>query len=184
MTSLRGCLAAHKASCLFQRPAPVDFSFNPLADKTFLFWDPSLLEAVKMGDPHTHEFFRLLSLCHTVMSEEKNEGELRDSSASGTAHSCSWAVALPCCCAGLPGQGRWLGRWPLSAHAPFPHQESCTTKLSLRMRGLWSPQPETLVLCSVPVPLKQSLSMSLVQPSPTNCWPYWTSTTFASGCQS
>lgn len=30
-----------------------------------------------MGDPHTHEFFRLLSLCHTVMSEEKNEGELR-----------------------------------------------------------------------------------------------------------
>lgn len=64
----------------------MDFSFNPLADKTFLFWDPSLLEAVKMGDPHTHEFFRLLSLCHTVMSEEKNEGELRDSSAAGTAH--------------------------------------------------------------------------------------------------
>lgn len=63
------------SSCLFQRPEPVDFSFNPLADKKFLFWDPSLLEAVKMGDPHTHEFFRLLSLCHTVMSEEKNEGE-------------------------------------------------------------------------------------------------------------
>lgn len=58
-----------------QRPQPVDFSFNPLADKKFLFWDPTLLEAVKMGDPHTHEFFRLLSLCHTVMSEEKNEGE-------------------------------------------------------------------------------------------------------------
>ena len=53
----------------------MDFSFNPLADKKFLFWDPTLLEAVKMGDPHTHEFFRLLSLCHTVMSEEKNEGE-------------------------------------------------------------------------------------------------------------
>lgn len=62
-------------SCLPQRPEPVDFSFNPLADKKFLFWDPTLLEAVKMGDPHTHEFFRLLSLCHTVMSEEKNEGE-------------------------------------------------------------------------------------------------------------
>uniref|UniRef100_A0A673T2J0 Phospholipid-transporting ATPase n=1 Tax=Suricata suricatta TaxID=37032 RepID=A0A673T2J0_SURSU len=58
------------------RLQPVDFSFNPLADKKFLFWDPTLLEAVKMGDPHTHEFFRLLSLCHTVMSEEKNEGEL------------------------------------------------------------------------------------------------------------
>uniref|UniRef100_A0A452V2I8 Phospholipid-transporting ATPase n=1 Tax=Ursus maritimus TaxID=29073 RepID=A0A452V2I8_URSMA len=65
----------HKAE-LGERPEPVDFSFNPLADKKFLFWDPTLLEAVKMGDPHTHEFFRLLSLCHTVMSEEKNEGEL------------------------------------------------------------------------------------------------------------
>uniref|UniRef100_A0A3Q3IVB8 Phospholipid-transporting ATPase n=1 Tax=Monopterus albus TaxID=43700 RepID=A0A3Q3IVB8_MONAL len=30
----------------------------------------------KVGDSHTHEFFRLLSLCHTVMSEEKSEGEL------------------------------------------------------------------------------------------------------------
>lgn len=104
-----GRLAAQEASCLFQRPAPVDFSFNPLADKTFLFWDPSLLEAVKMGDPHTHEFFRLLSLCHTVMSEEKNEGELRDSSAAGTAQlMLLGTAALPCCCAGLPGQGRWL----------------------------------------------------------------------------
>lgn len=65
----------HKAE-LGERPEPVDFSFNPLADKKFLFWDPTLLEAVKMGDPHTHEFFRLLSLCHTVMSEEKSEGEL------------------------------------------------------------------------------------------------------------
>ncbi|KAF3822903.1 hypothetical protein GH733_010339 [Mirounga leonina] len=65
----------HKAE-LGERPEPVDFSFNPLADNKFLFWDPTLLEAVKMGDPHTHEFFRLLSLCHTVMSEEKNEGEL------------------------------------------------------------------------------------------------------------
>ncbi|NXX23169.1 AT8B2 ATPase, partial [Podargus strigoides] len=57
-----------------QRPEPVDFSFNPLADPRFQFWDPSLLEAVKLGDPHVHEFFRLLSLCHTVMSEEKSEG--------------------------------------------------------------------------------------------------------------
>uniref|UniRef100_A0A673T6F2 Phospholipid-transporting ATPase n=1 Tax=Suricata suricatta TaxID=37032 RepID=A0A673T6F2_SURSU len=65
----------HRAE-LGERLQPVDFSFNPLADKKFLFWDPTLLEAVKMGDPHTHEFFRLLSLCHTVMSEEKNEGEL------------------------------------------------------------------------------------------------------------
>lgn len=61
-----------------------------------------------MGDPHTHEFFRLLSLCHTVMSEEKDEGELRDGSASGTAHSFSWAAAPAMLLCGLPGQGRWL----------------------------------------------------------------------------
>ncbi|NWH62786.1 AT8B2 ATPase, partial [Geococcyx californianus] len=59
---------------LGERPEPVDFSFNPLADPRFQFWDPSLLEAVKLGDPQVHEFFRLLSLCHTVMSEEKSEG--------------------------------------------------------------------------------------------------------------
>uniref|UniRef100_A0A8C8RHF0 Phospholipid-transporting ATPase n=1 Tax=Pelusios castaneus TaxID=367368 RepID=A0A8C8RHF0_9SAUR len=65
----------HKAE-LGERTEPVDFSFNPLADPRFRFWDASLLEAVKLGDPHVHEFFRLLSLCHTVMSEEKSEGEL------------------------------------------------------------------------------------------------------------
>ncbi|XP_075763478.1 phospholipid-transporting ATPase ID isoform X2 [Pelodiscus sinensis] len=65
----------HKAE-LGERTEPVDFSFNPLADPRFRFWDPSLLQAVRLGDPHVHEFFRLLSLCHTVMSEEKSEGEL------------------------------------------------------------------------------------------------------------
>uniref|UniRef100_A0AAQ5YM42 Phospholipid-transporting ATPase n=1 Tax=Amphiprion ocellaris TaxID=80972 RepID=A0AAQ5YM42_AMPOC len=50
--------------------------FNPLADPDFCFYDDKLLESVKVGDSHTHEFFRLLSLCHTVMSEEKSEGEL------------------------------------------------------------------------------------------------------------
>ncbi|XP_041253269.1 phospholipid-transporting ATPase ID isoform X3 [Onychostruthus taczanowskii] len=68
-------MLGHKAE-LGERPEPVDFSFNPLADPRFQFWDPSLLEAVKLGDLHVHEFFRLLSLCHTVMSEEKSEGEL------------------------------------------------------------------------------------------------------------
>ncbi|TTD18128.1 Phospholipid-transporting ATPase ID [Bagarius yarrelli] len=60
-----------------KRAQPVDFStWNPLADRDFQFYDSSLLEAVKAGDPSVHEFFRLLSLCHTVMSEEKSEGEL------------------------------------------------------------------------------------------------------------
>ncbi|NXK68101.1 AT8B2 ATPase, partial [Sylvietta virens] len=66
-------MLGHKAE-LGERSEPVDFSFNPLADPRFQFWDPSLLEAVKLGDLHVHEFFRLLSLCHTVMSEEKSEG--------------------------------------------------------------------------------------------------------------
>uniref|UniRef100_A0A3B5MX80 Phospholipid-transporting ATPase n=1 Tax=Xiphophorus couchianus TaxID=32473 RepID=A0A3B5MX80_9TELE len=55
----------------------LDFTpFNPLANPDFCFYDEKLLESVKVGDSHTHEFFRLLSLCHTVMSEEKSEREL------------------------------------------------------------------------------------------------------------
>lgn len=51
---------------------PVDFSANPWAEKDFRFYDPTLLEAVKEGDQDAHEFFLLLSLCHTVMSEDKD----------------------------------------------------------------------------------------------------------------
>ncbi|KAG6922798.1 ATPase phospholipid transporting 8B2, partial [Chelydra serpentina] len=54
----------------------VDFSYNQLADPKFVFYDHSLVEAVKLGDAVTHRFFRLLSLCHTVMPEEKKEGNL------------------------------------------------------------------------------------------------------------
>ncbi|XP_053181068.1 phospholipid-transporting ATPase ID-like [Scomber japonicus] len=54
----------------------VDFSFNPLADPRFAFHDHALVEAVKLENPEVHSFFRLLALCHTVMAEEKKEGEL------------------------------------------------------------------------------------------------------------
>eukprot|EP00076_Gallus_gallus_P014232 XP_015132962.1 phospholipid-transporting ATPase FetA isoform X1 [Gallus gallus] len=54
----------------------VDFSYNQLADPKFVFYDHSLVEAVKLNDVPTHKFFRLLSLCHTVMPEEKKEGNL------------------------------------------------------------------------------------------------------------
>ncbi|XP_044132199.1 phospholipid-transporting ATPase ID-like isoform X2 [Bufo gargarizans] len=54
----------------------VDFSFNPLADPKFFFHDHRLVESVKMEDTATHEFFRLLALCHTAMCEEKKQGEL------------------------------------------------------------------------------------------------------------
>uniref|UniRef100_A0A3Q3FHH3 Phospholipid-transporting ATPase n=1 Tax=Labrus bergylta TaxID=56723 RepID=A0A3Q3FHH3_9LABR len=59
-----------------EKSACVDFSFNPLSDRRFRFYDGSLLEAVKLEDAAVHEFFRLLALCHTVMSEEKSEGDL------------------------------------------------------------------------------------------------------------
>uniref|UniRef100_A0AAY4BEK6 Phospholipid-transporting ATPase n=1 Tax=Denticeps clupeoides TaxID=299321 RepID=A0AAY4BEK6_9TELE len=54
----------------------VDFSFNQLADPKFMFYDQSLVEAVKLENTEVHAFFRLLALCHTVMAEEKNEGDL------------------------------------------------------------------------------------------------------------
>nr|XP_057927431.1 probable phospholipid-transporting ATPase IM isoform X2 [Doryrhamphus excisus]XP_057927432.1 probable phospholipid-transporting ATPase IM isoform X2 [Doryrhamphus excisus] len=54
----------------------VDFSFNPLADPRFTFHDHALVEAVKLETPEVHAFFRLLALCHTVMAEEKKEGDL------------------------------------------------------------------------------------------------------------
>lgn len=59
----------------FQHTERVDFSFNPLADPRFIFHDHALVEAVKLENPEVHAFFRLLALCHTVMAEEKKEGE-------------------------------------------------------------------------------------------------------------
>uniref|UniRef100_A0A8C1QL77 Phospholipid-transporting ATPase n=1 Tax=Cyprinus carpio TaxID=7962 RepID=A0A8C1QL77_CYPCA len=54
----------------------IDFSWNSLADSKFCFHDHKLVEAVKSGSPEVRAFFRLLALCHTVMAEEKTEGEL------------------------------------------------------------------------------------------------------------
>ncbi|XP_056593278.1 phospholipid-transporting ATPase ID [Triplophysa dalaica] len=59
-----------------EKTEKVDFSWNPLADPKFSFYDHQLVEAVKLGSPAVQDFFRLLALCHTVMPEEKTEGEL------------------------------------------------------------------------------------------------------------
>ena len=59
-----------------QEPTRVDFSDNPMAEPDFKFYDKSLLDDVKRGDPNVHEFFRLLALCHTVMPEYK-EGKYK-----------------------------------------------------------------------------------------------------------
>uniref|UniRef100_A0A8C3I129 Phospholipid-transporting ATPase n=1 Tax=Chrysemys picta bellii TaxID=8478 RepID=A0A8C3I129_CHRPI len=52
-------------------------SWNPYVDRTAEFHDPALLETVLQNDdPVTREFLRLLALCHTVMVEEKDTGQL------------------------------------------------------------------------------------------------------------
>ncbi|XP_040102818.1 phospholipid-transporting ATPase FetA-like [Oryx dammah] len=59
-----------------QKREKVDFSYNKLADPKFSFYDKTLVEVVKRGDHWVHLFFLSLSLCHTVIAEEKVEGEL------------------------------------------------------------------------------------------------------------
>ncbi|XP_007456081.1 PREDICTED: probable phospholipid-transporting ATPase FetA-like [Lipotes vexillifer] len=59
-----------------EKTEKVDFSYNRLADPKFSFYDKTLVEAVKRGDRWVHLFFLSLSLCHTVIPEEKVEGEL------------------------------------------------------------------------------------------------------------
>ncbi|XP_075885169.1 phospholipid-transporting ATPase ID-like [Nelusetta ayraudi] len=59
-----------------ERTRKVDFSWNQLADPTFVFHDDSLVKAVRAEQREAQAFFRLLALCHTVMPEEKEEGKL------------------------------------------------------------------------------------------------------------
>ncbi|XP_060764598.1 phospholipid-transporting ATPase ID [Neoarius graeffei] len=59
-----------------EKTETVDFSWNSMADSKFSFYDHALVEAVKIGTPEVQAFFRLLALCHTVMPEEKTEGQL------------------------------------------------------------------------------------------------------------
>uniref|UniRef100_A0AAQ4QMJ9 Phospholipid-transporting ATPase n=1 Tax=Gasterosteus aculeatus aculeatus TaxID=481459 RepID=A0AAQ4QMJ9_GASAC len=59
-----------------KRRPPVDWSWNRQADKKFDFRDHSLVARVRSGkDKDANEFFKLLSLCHTVMVEHK-DGDL------------------------------------------------------------------------------------------------------------
>uniref|UniRef100_A0A8I3W7H5 Phospholipid-transporting ATPase n=1 Tax=Callithrix jacchus TaxID=9483 RepID=A0A8I3W7H5_CALJA len=59
-----------------QEKKPVDFSVKSQVGREFQFFDHSLMESIELGDPKVHEFLRLLTLCHTVMSEENSAGEL------------------------------------------------------------------------------------------------------------
>ncbi|XP_034131761.1 phospholipid-transporting ATPase ID isoform X4 [Drosophila guanche] len=53
----------------------VDFSANPHHESDFRWYDRTLLDAVRSDEEHSHVFFRLLALCHTVMAETV-EGKL------------------------------------------------------------------------------------------------------------
>lgn len=61
-----------------QRTPKVDFSENPMYEKTFDFYDRRLLDLSNSGDDAVADFFALLALCHTVMPEEK-EGQVKGS---------------------------------------------------------------------------------------------------------
>jgi len=54
-------------------PSMVDFSANPMYEPSFEFYDQSLLDEVRRGDPDTQDFFRLLAVCHTVMPNYQSE---------------------------------------------------------------------------------------------------------------
>ncbi|XP_066246628.1 probable phospholipid-transporting ATPase IM isoform X2 [Euwallacea similis] len=51
---------------------PLDFSFNTNYEPEFRFYDKHLLDAVRRREKDTCQFFRLLALCHTVMSENRD----------------------------------------------------------------------------------------------------------------
>lgn len=57
----------------------MDFSWNRLADRKFQFTDHSLVAIVRSKkDKEAMEFFKLLSLCHTVMVEHTDGESVRE----------------------------------------------------------------------------------------------------------
>ncbi|KAM4707627.1 phospholipid-transporting ATPase IC-like isoform 1-T2 [Discoglossus pictus] len=55
----------------------VDFGWNVLADPKFTFTDHYLIEQIQSGkDPDVRQFFKLLALCHTVMVEKSDVGDI------------------------------------------------------------------------------------------------------------
>uniref|UniRef100_A0A6Q2X9X6 Phospholipid-transporting ATPase n=1 Tax=Esox lucius TaxID=8010 RepID=A0A6Q2X9X6_ESOLU len=54
----------------------LDFSWNKYADRKFEYQDHSLVACIRSGkNKEALEFFKLLSLCHTVMVEQNENGE-------------------------------------------------------------------------------------------------------------
>ncbi|CDQ88794.1 unnamed protein product [Oncorhynchus mykiss] len=65
---------ANVAGVPLDRGKPVDFTWNKYADRKFEYLDHSLVACIRSKkDKDTLEFFKLLSLCHTVMVEQKED---------------------------------------------------------------------------------------------------------------
>ncbi|CAI5448572.1 unnamed protein product [Caenorhabditis angaria] len=54
---------------------PIDFTWNPMSETSFMFYDQNLVDATKRKVPEVCMFWRLLALCHTVMPE-REKGQL------------------------------------------------------------------------------------------------------------
>uniref|UniRef100_A0AC35TXU4 Phospholipid-transporting ATPase n=1 Tax=Rhabditophanes sp. KR3021 TaxID=114890 RepID=A0AC35TXU4_9BILA len=54
----------------------VDFSFNTWYEKTFEFYDKSLLDDTLGGRKEVDEFWKILAICHTIMPERKAGNKL------------------------------------------------------------------------------------------------------------
>ena len=60
----------------------MDLSYNQYAESTFKFYDPHLIKKICDennktfdGEKSCEYFFRLITLCHTAMIEESNDGK-------------------------------------------------------------------------------------------------------------
>lgn len=62
--------------CLTQNTQPVDLSSNEYFESSFQFYDERLVNDIKSGNKNCKEFFRLLAVCHTVVTEANDEGKL------------------------------------------------------------------------------------------------------------
>uniref|UniRef100_A0A4W6CSY8 Phospholipid-transporting ATPase n=1 Tax=Lates calcarifer TaxID=8187 RepID=A0A4W6CSY8_LATCA len=75
-TLTQNIMAFKKCTIAGRSYGPVDWSWNRHADRKFQFMDHSLVACVRSRkDKDATEFFKLLSLCHTVMVEHK-DGDL------------------------------------------------------------------------------------------------------------
>uniref|UniRef100_A0A4W6CSK1 Phospholipid-transporting ATPase n=1 Tax=Lates calcarifer TaxID=8187 RepID=A0A4W6CSK1_LATCA len=72
-TLTQNIMAFKKCTIAGRSYGPVDWSWNRHADRKFQFMDHSLVACVRSRkDKDATEFFKLLSLCHTVMVEHKD----------------------------------------------------------------------------------------------------------------